>query len=309
MTAPPRQRTIAARASIRAWPPCIPVITRPGATTPRIRCAPPLIAGHEGDGQGHDRYGRVDHVDDRVGRHREQPEQGRTDEHGHEDHQVQDPKPSRASTCVLPLSPKAIHRASTPAPRCTTLWSASVGTRAPLAEPIELCPEEPEHADRDQDPTSADPQIGQYPSRPPSGRHILGRAGDTWWGLGWMKWRASACRMQGDARQVHERAVRGTEDAFAKLATVIRSAAAGDSGTLLIDGTAGVGTSRFIDEAIRRVSGLQEPMTEIARRGAWLCHRDAPYQPVIRALRPTLAALSDDDLGMSSARRPRSSSG
>ena len=47
----------------------------------------------------------------------------------------------------------------------------------------------------------------------------------------------------------------GREDAFAKLATVIRSSAAGESATLLIDGTAGVGTSRFIDEAIRRVSG------------------------------------------------------
>ena len=58
----------------------------------------------------------------------------------------------------------------------------------------------------------------------------------------------------------------GREDAFAKLATVIRSSAAGDSATLLIDGTAGVGTSRFIDEAIRRVSGLQEPMTVM--RGA-----------------------------------------
>ena len=99
--------------------------------------------------------------------------------------------------------------------------------------------------------------------------------------------------MQGDARQVHERAVRGTEDAFAKLATVIRSAAAGDSGTLLIDGTAGVGTSRFIDEAIRRVSGLQEPMT-VMRGAAYGSYTDAPYQPVIRALRPTLAALSDD---------------
>jgi DNA-binding CsgD family transcriptional regulator/tetratricopeptide (TPR) repeat protein len=87
----------------------------------------------------------------------------------------------------------------------------------------------------------------------------------------------------------------GREDAFARLATVIRSAAAGDSGTLLIDGTAGVGTSRFIDEAIRRVSGLQEPMA-VMRGAVYGPRTDAPYQPVIRALRPTLIALSDDEL-------------
>ena len=87
----------------------------------------------------------------------------------------------------------------------------------------------------------------------------------------------------------------GREDAFARLATVIRSSAAGDSGTLLIDGTAGVGTSRFIDEAIRRVSGLQEPMA-VMRGAAYGPWTDAPYQPVIRALRPMLAALSDDEL-------------
>ncbi len=88
----------------------------------------------------------------------------------------------------------------------------------------------------------------------------------------------------------------GREDAFAKLATVIRSSAAGDSATLLIDGTAGVGTSRFIDEAIRRVSGLQEPMT-VMRGAAYGNATDAPYQPLIRALRPALEELPDDDLG------------
>jgi DNA-binding CsgD family transcriptional regulator/tetratricopeptide (TPR) repeat protein len=88
----------------------------------------------------------------------------------------------------------------------------------------------------------------------------------------------------------------GREDAFAKLATVIRSAAAGDAATLLIDGTAGVGTSRFIDEAIRRVSGLQEPMA-VMRGAAYGPLTDAPYRPLVRALRPTLGGLSDDDLG------------
>ena len=87
----------------------------------------------------------------------------------------------------------------------------------------------------------------------------------------------------------------GREDAFARLATVLQSAAAGASGTLLIDGTAGVGSSRFIDEAIRRVSGLQEPMA-VLRGVAFGAGTDAPYQPLVRALRPVLAGLSDDDL-------------
>jgi DNA-binding CsgD family transcriptional regulator/tetratricopeptide (TPR) repeat protein len=87
----------------------------------------------------------------------------------------------------------------------------------------------------------------------------------------------------------------GREDAFAKLASVLQSAAAGASQTLLIDGTAGVGSTRFIDEAIRRVAGLQQPMTVI-RGAAQGPGTDPPYGSVVRALRPVLAALPDDDL-------------
>jgi DNA-binding CsgD family transcriptional regulator/tetratricopeptide (TPR) repeat protein len=88
----------------------------------------------------------------------------------------------------------------------------------------------------------------------------------------------------------------GREDAFARLATVLQSAASGASGTLLVDGTAGVGSSRFVDEAIRRVSGLQEPMV-VLRGGAYGLNTDAPYEPLVRALRPVLARLDDDELG------------
>src|SRR5919108_781561 len=87
----------------------------------------------------------------------------------------------------------------------------------------------------------------------------------------------------------------GREDAFARLASVPQSAAAGSSGTLFIDGTAGVGSSRFIDETIRRVGGLQEPMT-VLRGGSFGPGTDAPYGPLIRALRPILDELTDDDL-------------
>jgi len=87
----------------------------------------------------------------------------------------------------------------------------------------------------------------------------------------------------------------GREDAFGSLASVLRSAAVGDAGTLLIDGTAGAGATRFIDEAVRRVASLQEPML-VVRGGAHGRGTDRPYGPIVRALGPALADLPDDDL-------------
>jgi DNA-binding CsgD family transcriptional regulator/tetratricopeptide (TPR) repeat protein len=87
----------------------------------------------------------------------------------------------------------------------------------------------------------------------------------------------------------------GREDAFTRLASVLQSATAGDSGTLLLDGTAGIGSTRFVDEAIARVDALREPMTVL--RGCAFGHMtDAPYAPLVRAMRPALAALPDADL-------------
>lgn len=88
----------------------------------------------------------------------------------------------------------------------------------------------------------------------------------------------------------------GREDAFGTLASVLRSAAAGDARTLLIDGTAGAGASRFIDEAVRRIEALDEPML-VLRGGAHGRGTDQPYGPLIRALRPALADLPDSELG------------
>jgi len=87
----------------------------------------------------------------------------------------------------------------------------------------------------------------------------------------------------------------GREDAFTRLASVLQAAAGGDAGALVVDGTAGVGVTRFVDEAIRRVAGLHDPMIVI-RGGACGPGTDQPYAPLVRALRPVLAALSDDDL-------------
>ncbi|MEJ7697062.1 MAG: AAA family ATPase [Candidatus Limnocylindrales bacterium] len=87
----------------------------------------------------------------------------------------------------------------------------------------------------------------------------------------------------------------GREDAFTRLASVLQSAAVGDAGALLIDGTAGVGVTRFIDEAVRRVGTLREP-TLVLRGCASPDDADRPYRPVLQALGPMLAALRDDEL-------------
>ena len=87
----------------------------------------------------------------------------------------------------------------------------------------------------------------------------------------------------------------GRDDAFARLASLLQSASAGDAGALMVDGTAGVGATRFIDEAIRRVAAIREPML-VVRGGAFGPGTDRPYAPVIRALRPVLAALTDEEL-------------
>ncbi len=88
----------------------------------------------------------------------------------------------------------------------------------------------------------------------------------------------------------------GRDDAFTRLAAILQAASAGDAGALMIDGTAGIGATRFIDEAIRRIGGLQEPML-VVRGRAYGPGTDRPYAPLIRAMRPVLADLSDQELG------------
>jgi predicted ATPase len=89
----------------------------------------------------------------------------------------------------------------------------------------------------------------------------------------------------------------GRDDAFVRVASVLQSATAGDAGALLVEGTAGVGATRFIDETVRRVGALQEPML-VLRGEAYGPGTDRPYGPIIRALRPALGALPDDELAI-----------
>ena len=87
----------------------------------------------------------------------------------------------------------------------------------------------------------------------------------------------------------------GREDAFARLAAVLEDATNGRARTMLISGPAGVGISRFLDEAIGRLGGLDEPIT-VLRGGAYPVGTDEPYGPVVRAVGPLLDAVPDADL-------------
>jgi DNA-binding CsgD family transcriptional regulator/tetratricopeptide (TPR) repeat protein len=87
----------------------------------------------------------------------------------------------------------------------------------------------------------------------------------------------------------------GRESAFTRLAPALEAATAGVSTTVLIEGTGGVGVSRFLSEATTRLTALDEPFTVLRGRSV-PAGTDEPYAPILQALRPTLAALSDDEL-------------
>jgi DNA-binding CsgD family transcriptional regulator/tetratricopeptide (TPR) repeat protein len=87
----------------------------------------------------------------------------------------------------------------------------------------------------------------------------------------------------------------GREAAFTRLATVLGGAAEGRAGTLLVSGTAGIGVTRFLNEAARRIGDLTEPMTVL--RGTASRGPDTPYAPVLEALRSALDGLDDEALG------------
>src|SRR6478752_8977602 len=87
----------------------------------------------------------------------------------------------------------------------------------------------------------------------------------------------------------------GREEAFARLALRLDDAAHGITRTLLLGGTAGVGVTRFLDEAITRMCSLREPMT-VLRATAWPPSADEPYGPIVRAIGPTLRDIPAETL-------------
>jgi DNA-binding CsgD family transcriptional regulator/tetratricopeptide (TPR) repeat protein len=86
----------------------------------------------------------------------------------------------------------------------------------------------------------------------------------------------------------------GRESAFGRMAAVLDATTEGRAGTLFVAGTGGVGVSRFLTEALRRLDRLQNPVTIL--RGRAYPAPDEPYAPLLRALSPILARVQDDEL-------------
>ncbi len=88
----------------------------------------------------------------------------------------------------------------------------------------------------------------------------------------------------------------GRESEFARLAAALDEVAAGRPTTLLVTADAGLGATRFLDEAIARIGRLSQPYTVLPCRTA--TSLDArPYGPVLAGLRPLLRSIPDPDLG------------
>src|SRR5919109_3366698 len=82
----------------------------------------------------------------------------------------------------------------------------------------------------------------------------------------------------------------GRERELARLGDALESAAGGRASTVVVTGTAGIGVTRLLDEAERRVTELPQPFT-IVRFRAWAGRSGEPYAPVVEGLRSTLSSL------------------
>ena len=96
----------------------------------------------------------------------------------------------------------------------------------------------------------------------------------------------------------------GRDEAFARLASALDDAAQGRARSMLIGGSAGVGVTRLLDEAIDRMAALTEPLT-LLRASAWPGGDDEPYGPLIRAIGPTLAGAAAGRPGRAVSGPPR----
>ena len=86
----------------------------------------------------------------------------------------------------------------------------------------------------------------------------------------------------------------GRDREFGRLAAVLDRAAIGRATTLLVTGPAGIGVSRFLDEATARLSDTAGGFTVL--RGRAYGPADPPYAAVIGAIGPALAGLDDTQL-------------
>lgn len=96
-------------------------------------------------------------------------------------------------------------------------------------------------------------------------------------------------------RSVSERFV-GRERELSRLAVALDAAVHGRSPRVLLAGTGGIGSSRLLDETIRRVARISEPF-HVIRCRAVAPHAMAAYAPIAEGLEPWLATFDDAELG------------
>ncbi|HSO30212.1 MAG TPA: AAA family ATPase, partial [Candidatus Sulfomarinibacteraceae bacterium] len=87
----------------------------------------------------------------------------------------------------------------------------------------------------------------------------------------------------------------GRDREISRLAVALEAAADGAGRRLIVDGVGGVGVSRLMDEAVRRVGRLAEPFS-VVRCRAVAGLSSEPYAPIVDGLRPFLASLDDPEL-------------
>ena len=87
----------------------------------------------------------------------------------------------------------------------------------------------------------------------------------------------------------------GRERELARLAEALEGGRAGRSSTLLISGSGGLGASRLLDEAERRIAALPEPLAVVRCRSRPGRSGD-PYAPVVAGLERLVGGLADREL-------------
>jgi DNA-binding CsgD family transcriptional regulator len=96
------------------------------------------------------------------------------------------------------------------------------------------------------------------------------------------------------ARLVSEHLV-GRERELAALADALEAASRGDPTTILVSGTSGIGKTRLLDEAARRLATIPSGFT-VLRGTAYPSRSGLPFAPIAEALARHLLVLPDDDL-------------
>jgi DNA-binding CsgD family transcriptional regulator/tetratricopeptide (TPR) repeat protein len=86
----------------------------------------------------------------------------------------------------------------------------------------------------------------------------------------------------------------GREPELARAAEAVASACAGTATTVIVTGSAGLGVTRFLDEALDRAGAL--PETPLILRGRAHGPVDPPWAAVLEALGPVLLGRSRDEL-------------